>query len=499
MKNFLRPFVLTLLYCYCCDFTANANFVQEDQPGETSLRATQKLTQSIEGVPVSLASGIYGDTMRIYAYATSYLPLYYTSDNESIAKVITSATDTLLVLTGVGETTITITQPGDETYEAADPVTFSIKVVQKGIDITAFPVLMVYGSPPNQEELMQYYVANGFISRADSLDMRAFVYLDLNDLSHASEGIYPEKVVVHVMSLPENYYVASNIAATLTIERDESYMQIDTLIVNGVKYPAPNDWLSLQTPCIKGFAQQDTADITIQVSRSINEVSVIVDSVEVYLVNPNTLPSPGICNITTPKLTIGEHLLRIRISARTGINKISRDYNLHIDQPVDTTGLFIRRWPDVLTVINNPQYNGGLSFSEVYIEKHSKDEIISSWNYYYEPEGFIDPTAEYRATLYSIDEVSLEQKQIAVCPISFSLPGVSAIVYPTVVAPGGTIRIETTQPGHSPSQLIDIYNTMGMRILSVPLNESVNLVPMPAVSGHYVIKVVGKEFKVMVR
>ena len=516
MKKFLRPLGLALLYCFCCGFSANANGIQGDQPDGVSLQAAQKLSQAIIGVPPSLVSGIYGDSLRIYAYATSGLPLSYSSADTGVARMETTATDTLLVLTGVGATTITITQPGNDTYEPAEPVTFSVEVEEKGIDIAALPVVMVRGYTPNQDVLKNYFVANGFISIQDSLEMKALAYLDFDNVSILPEGVYPDKVVVNVISLPANYKVAGNAKkATLTIEKDESYLKIDTLIVNGVKYPAPNDRLNVQTPCSEGILLQDTTNIIVQVSPVIYEVSVSInDSTEIYKANPNL--TAGICVIPAQRLDIGEHSLSITIKARTGIDIKTREYVLHIDQPIDTTGVFIQRWHNVLTVVNNPsrineervrqlqdpypQFDGVYKFEAVCIDKHSQDEITSSWDsYYYEPEGF-DPTAEYRVTLYYIE--SLDRKMITVCPHTVSLPmdmETLALVYPTVIEPGGTISVEITTTERSSTQRIDIYNTMGMRILSVPLNASVNQVTMPAISGHYVIKVMGKEFKVIVR
>ncbi len=497
MKNFLRPSFLTFLLCFYGFFTAKASLGQED-PSEkgSGLRATQKISQAIIGAPKSV-SGIYGDTTKLRVASTSNLPLSFSSTNEDIAWV--NAADSLLILVGVGEADITITQPGNDTYDAATPVTFPVQVSKRAIDINALPVVMVYGYPPNQDELKQHYIAKGFVSKKDSLEMQAIVYLDFDEVSKIPEGKYDDKVVVNVIdpatTIP-NYFIASNTKASLTVEKDESYMKIDTLTINGVKYPTPQDRLSVQTPCNKGFAQEET-DMTIEVGPLINEVSVVVDTIEIYKANPNL--TQGICIIPTQKLTIGEHVLDIRISARTGINKISLHYYVHIDQPLDTTGLFMRRWPEMLTVINNPKYNGGHSFSKVFIQKRSKDEIIDSHSYFYEPKGFIDPAAEYLATLYYIDESSLEEKMIKVCPLTFSPPETQAIVYPTSVAPGGTIQIRTAIPNEGQYKQIDLFNTMGMRILSTPLIDTTTPITMPTISGNYIVKVMGQEFKVIVR
>lgn len=83
------------------------------------------------------ASYTYGDaSQKLLAESTSHLPIIYTSSNNNVATV----DGDMLLITGVGETSISATQPGGNGRAAAVPVQQKVVVQPKPINATPKPI-----------------------------------------------------------------------------------------------------------------------------------------------------------------------------------------------------------------------------------------------------------------------------------------------------------------------------------------------------------------------
>ena len=104
-----------------------------------------KLNQTISAEDMVLD---LGEAANLEATVSSGLALSYTSSDPSIAKV---GANGLVTAVAAGEVTITITQSGNEIYNAAEAVavTVTVKVIT-GLDNVANPSIMVYPNPASK-------------------------------------------------------------------------------------------------------------------------------------------------------------------------------------------------------------------------------------------------------------------------------------------------------------------------------------------------------------
>lgn len=93
------------------------------------------VAQRIEGSQAAIELP-YSDSVVVLDFvATSGLPLVYTSSDADVAV----ANGKEVHLTGPGEATITVHQPGNELYAAAEPKSFSVKVKKGKVTVTPTP------------------------------------------------------------------------------------------------------------------------------------------------------------------------------------------------------------------------------------------------------------------------------------------------------------------------------------------------------------------------
>lgn len=90
----------------------------------------------------STVSKTYGDAgLNASAVASSGLATLYQSSNTAVAGIDATG---LVQFLGIGNTTITVSQPGDANYQAATPITFNITVTKKMLTVTAKDQTKVY-------------------------------------------------------------------------------------------------------------------------------------------------------------------------------------------------------------------------------------------------------------------------------------------------------------------------------------------------------------------
>jgi gliding motility-associated-like protein len=79
----------------------------------------------------------YGDPDFTHGSTTSYLPLSYTSSDNTIASIITVSGQQRIKINKVGSVNITVSQAGNAQFDAASNVVFSLKVNPKTLNLSA--------------------------------------------------------------------------------------------------------------------------------------------------------------------------------------------------------------------------------------------------------------------------------------------------------------------------------------------------------------------------
>ena len=143
-----------------------------------------KLAQQIEFAPLSRRT--YGEPdFTIAATATSGLPVTFSASGAC------SVSGTTVHITSVGACTITATQPGDDTYAAAEPVTQTFA-------ITYAPSGECLGSPGH--EVLPPLAADGSsVARKNSTIPVKFRVCDFNGVSIGAAGVVTSFRLVRVV------------------------------------------------------------------------------------------------------------------------------------------------------------------------------------------------------------------------------------------------------------------------------------------------------------
>lgn len=158
--------------------------------------------------------------------------------------------------------------------------------------------------------------------------------------------------------------------------------------------------------------------------------------------------------------------------------------------------IIYKRWNDVLVVINNPDNNGGLQFSDYkwYINGQKAD---CTEQYIYLPEG-ITTTDRYSVELTTTDGITLTS-----CEQTFPTESDDIRLYPTIVSSEAAINLyikSGTATSDKPSTLY--ISDMNGRTTTQQVTREYNTIKAPRTEGSYIIKVVtsdGKQARFKIR
>lgn len=197
--------------------------VKATQPGDIQYFAASSVinefevtgyTQEITHEPLGLLT--YGDEpATITAASTQDLVLEFTSSDESVGTVSEGA----FSITGAGETTITISQPGNDTINSAVPVGFVVTVDKASLILTADDQTITYGSalPDLTYSIsgLAYEDTDAVIETGPAISTTASVSSDA--------GTYP----IEISSATAAHYGISYIDGTLTVDQAEQTITFD--------------------------------------------------------------------------------------------------------------------------------------------------------------------------------------------------------------------------------------------------------------------------------
>ncbi|MEO1050456.1 MAG: MBG domain-containing protein [Bacteroidota bacterium] len=188
--------------------------------------ANTKLTQTITFN--SLDARVYGNpSFAIGASASSGLPLTYSSSDNAVAEI----SNGIITINGAGTTTITVAQPGNEDYQAAQPVTQTLMIEKAALNASVQDVEREFGQS-NPEFILQF---EGFVNNDDvaTLDVLPEAFTTANETS------LPGEYEISISGGTDGNYTFSYTSGVLTII-PSTVTSLDELTLENISiYPNP--------------------------------------------------------------------------------------------------------------------------------------------------------------------------------------------------------------------------------------------------------------------
>lgn len=171
----------------------------------------------------------------------------------------------------------------------------------------------------------------------------------------------------------------------------------------------------------------------------------------------------------------------------------TRSYKVLIEKYFDFDALVTMRWNNTLTVINNPELNGGFNF--VAYKWFKNDTEIGTKQFYSagsQKTDLLDSDAKYYVQVTTEDGQVLRttDKQL-------SLNNISVKAYPTLISKGETVSVEIDMDevyfnGNDTS--IEVFNTKGNNVGRYLVKGRTTQVSLPAISDLYIINIKSNNF-----
>lgn len=198
--------------------------------------------------------------------------------------------------------------------------------------------------------------------------------------------------------------------------------------------------------------------------------------------------------LTLETETGGQYDMEITVTSQSGEN--SKTSKLTLYKLPDN--IILKRWDDVLVVINNPDNNGGLQFSS-YKWYINGEKTNCTEQHIYLPEG-VSTTDRYSVELTTTDGMTLKS-----CEQTFPGESDEIRLYPTFVGREGEMTLYIRPDDKTDGEPATLYITdMNGRTTSRRIKGEYNKIKAPGTEGSYIVKIVtpdGKhsEFKIRVK
>ena len=173
----------------------------------------------------------------------------------------------------------------------------------------------------------------------------------------------------------------------------------------------------------------------------------------------------------------GKFTLPITVVSESG--ESSREYKLNLYKLPEN--ILMKRWDDVLVVMNNPDNNGSLSFIE-YRWYLNGEELSANEPYITIPSG-VDEN-----DMFSVKVVTEEGVELTSCDVGFDAISADVLLYPNIVERGGEIALNIIAPPSTSVNATMVHLTGQTNSLSLSLGE--NRIKAPQVSGTYIVNIV---------
>jgi len=262
----------------------------------------------------------------------------------------------------------------------------------------------------------------------------------------------------------DNYLAADPVTRTLTIESSDA--TIHEITINGVTYTNPENEISYQIDC-----GDNTEQVT--VSFTTTEINATADMAE---------------NFTIEASTTGTHTQEINVTSQDGtqtetyVITINKQYNY-----LSYSSLVIQKFNNVLLINNNPDNNGGYTFTNF---EWYMDGVLVSTDQAYSAGNNVDNNLNPDATYYVIltDE---EGSVFRTCDFTITLdPTFILTVSPNPATAGSSMDVTTS---YTPEMLNDmtvqVTNLFGTPILQEVTFSNNNRISLPPTmkAGTYIV------------
>nr|WKN39486.1 T9SS type A sorting domain-containing protein [Tunicatimonas sp. TK19036] len=144
-------------------------------------------------------------TFELTATSSSDLPISYSSSNESVATI----SGNIVTVTGAGTTTITASQDGDDTYNAAAPV-------EQVLTVTKVDQTITLDAIENQLTNAEPIMVNASVSSGLALDYTVSGPATINDNVITLDGT-EGTVTVTVSQMGDDYYTAASASESFSV------------------------------------------------------------------------------------------------------------------------------------------------------------------------------------------------------------------------------------------------------------------------------------------
>jgi hypothetical protein len=209
-------------------------------------------------------------------------------------------------------------------------------------------------------------------------------------------------------------------------------------------------------------------------------------------VNADQYATVGINGVVQNPQTVnlpnyGDNFITITVTAQNGN---SQTYLLTVHRPFPFEQIVKMRWNNTLTVINNPDNNGGFRFTSYKWYRNGQPVATDqSWSAGANGQP-INPNDVFYVEVTAVGI----NGTIRSCQSTVALRSLQVAAYPNPVSTGQMLNVETdVDEDLLQGATIDVYNLTGARVAQFKVQGRLTTIPVNYASGMYIFVLTGKD------